>query len=168
MKAKPMSSRDALSCPQASRLVPSSHPLIGQQPAFSIAPANSCTPSISLTPSAGKASHTTYSQLLPAGFASPSDNNIYTRDRANSFKRKAQDNLALAAAKAIKLSDSLPSLVSQLSDHKLLVEKIGVEVSDEDFTDATDPAIVSILQKFSLALSAQHSIVSNVVSELEG
>jgi hypothetical protein len=59
-------------------------------------------------------------------------------------------------------------LVSQLSDHKVLVDKIGVEVSDEKFTDSTDPAIVSILQKFSLAMSAQHSIVSNVVSELEG
>jgi hypothetical protein len=107
---------------------------------------------------------------LPAGFASPSDTNTHTyiRDRANSVKRKALDNLALASAKAIKLSDSLPSLVSQLSDHKLLVDKIGVEVSDEKFTDSTDPAIVSILQKFSLAMSAQHLIVSNVVSELEG
>ncbi len=43
------------------------------------------------------------------------------------------DNIALASAKAIRLSDSLPSLVSKLSDHKLLVDKIGVEVSDEKF-----------------------------------
>jgi len=107
---------------------------------------------------------------LSAGLASPSDTSTHTynRDRANSVKRKALDNLALASAKAIKLSNTLPSLVSQLSDHKVLVDKIGVEVSDEKFTDSTDPAIVSILQKFSLAMSAQHSIVSNVVSELEG
>jgi hypothetical protein len=70
-------------------------------------------------------------------------------------------------AKAIKLAESLPSLVSQLSDNKQLVEKIGVEVSDETFADFNDPALVSILQKFSLSMSAQHGIISNVVSEIE-
>jgi hypothetical protein len=58
-------------------------------------------------------------------------------------------------------------LVSQLSDNKQLVDKIGVEVSDETFADFNDPALVSILQKFSLSMTAQHSIISNVVSEIE-
>jgi hypothetical protein len=59
-------------------------------------------------------------------------------------------------------------LVSQLSDNKLLVDKIGIEVSDEKFADCVDPSVVAILSKFSLAMTAQHSIISNVASELEG
>jgi hypothetical protein len=58
-------------------------------------------------------------------------------------------------------------LVSQLSDNKQLVDIIGVEVSDETFADFNDPALVSILQKFSLSMTAQHSIISNVVSEIK-
>jgi hypothetical protein len=80
----------------------------------------------------------------------------------------ALDNLALASAKSIRLANSLPSLVSQLSDNKLLVDKIGIEVSDEKFADFNDPAIVTILSKVSLAMTAQHAMISNVVSELEG
>jgi hypothetical protein len=90
------------------------------------------------------------------------------RERTNSIKRKALDNLAVASAKSIRLTESLPSLVSQLSENKVLVDKIGIEVSDEKFADCVDPSVVAILSKFSLAITAQHSIISNVVSELEG
>ncbi len=41
-------------------------------------------------------------------------------------------------------------------------------MSDEKFADCVDPSVVAILSKFSLAITAHHSIISNVVSELEG
>jgi hypothetical protein len=50
----------------------------------------------------------------------------------------------------------------------VLVDKIGIEVSDENSADCVDPSVVAILSKFSLAITAQHSVISNVVSELEG
>jgi hypothetical protein len=106
---------------------------------------------------------------LHANPASPSHTaSANIRERTNSIKRKALDNLAVASAKSIRLTESLPSLVSQLSENKVLVDKIGIEVSDEKFADCVDPSVVAILSKFSLAITAQHSIISNVVSELEG
>jgi len=169
MKTLPMSTRDALSCPQASRLVPPPHPPIGQPLASSSTTANRITPAATLNPLASQPGHTTASQLLPSCSASPTHTiSASPRDRSNSLKRKALDNLALASAKSIRLANTLPTLVSQLSDNKLLVDKIGIEVSDEKFADFNDPAIVTILSKISLAMSGQHAMISNVVSEIEG
>jgi len=174
MKIKPMSTRDALSCPQASRLVPPPAPpdpsgsLIGQTRDYSSTLTNRITPTLTLPP-ASQPCHTTGSQLPHTNPASPSHTaSASFRDRTNSVKRKALDNLAIASAKSIRLTEALPSLVSQLSDNKLLVDKIGIEVSDEKFADCVDPSVVAILSKFSLAMTAQHSIISNVASELEG
>jgi hypothetical protein len=169
MKTHPISSNDALSCPQAYRLVLPPSPAIGPQLFSSSTTANSNMPalSLSLPPLSSQLAHTTSSQLLSPGSISPSACANF-RDRTNSLKRKALDNLAIASAKAIKLTDTLPSLVSQLSDNKVLIDKIGIDVSDEKFADFYDPAIVTILSKLSLSMSGQHKILSNVVSELEG
>ncbi len=171
-----MASNDALSCPQACRLVPplpphplSSHQPPGSQPAASSTLANRITPLLSnpLASQASLSATATSSQLLSPGQTSSCASSPNIRDRTNSLKRKAIDNLTLASAKAIRLTESLPALVSQLSDNKLLADKIGVEVSDEKFMDNNDSDIVSILSKFSLAISGQHKLISNVVSELE-
>jgi len=131
MKTLPMSTRDALSCPQASRLVPPPHPPLGQPLASSSTTANRITPALTLNTHASQPGHTTASQLLPPCSASPTHTiSASPRDRSNSLKRKAFDNLTLASAKSIRLAESLLSLVSQLSDNKLLVDKIGIEVSD--------------------------------------
>ena len=56
----------------------------------------------------------------------------------------------------------------KIGDNKVLIDKIGIDVSDEKFADFNHPAIVTILSKLSLSMSGQHKILSNVVSELEG
>jgi hypothetical protein len=89
------------------------------------------------------------------------------RNRASSVKRKAGEQAVAAAAKVIRLASSTVDLVSKLSDNKILVEKISFEVSSEDFIDNVNPAMVDLLSKMSLAMSSQHTMLSDVVSEVQ-
>jgi hypothetical protein len=89
------------------------------------------------------------------------------RNRASSVKRKAGEQAVAAAAKVIRLASSTADLVSKLSDNKILVEKIAFEVSSEDFIDNVNPAMVDLLSKMSLAMSSQHTMLSDVVSEVQ-
>ena len=171
-----MPSRDALSCPQANRLVPPA-PLSRW---FQASDNSSCTVQNSavlnqalpstLPPSAAAPNLTcrsTGSQLLPPGHNSLPSANSPFRGRAASLKRKAADNLALASAKSIRLSAASPSLVSAISSNKVLVDKITAAVSDDIFIGNNDPSLIAFLADVSSSLSSQSDILSNVVSEIE-
>jgi hypothetical protein len=59
-------------------------------------------------------------------------------------------------------------LVSKLSDNKILVDKIAFEVSSEDFMDSNNAGMIDLLSKMSLAMSSQHLMLSDVISEVQG
>jgi hypothetical protein len=59
-------------------------------------------------------------------------------------------------------------LVSKLSDNKILVDKIAFEVSSEDFMDSNNSGMNDLLSKMSLAMSSQHLMLSDVISEVQG
>ncbi len=67
----------------------------------------------------------------------------------------------------IHLASTTADLVSKLSDNKILVDKIAFDVSSEDFLDNVNPAMVDLLSKMSLAMSSQHTMLSDVVSEVQ-
>jgi hypothetical protein len=68
----------------------------------------------------------------------------------------------------IRLASSTADWVSKLSDNKILVDKIAFEVSSEDFMDCNHSSMVDLLSKISLAMSSQHVMLSDVVSEVQG
>jgi hypothetical protein len=68
----------------------------------------------------------------------------------------------------IRLASTTADLVSKLSDNKILVDKIAFEVSSEDFMDSNNVGMVDLLSKMSLAMSSQHLMLSDVISEVQG
>jgi hypothetical protein len=158
MKGKPTGSRDALLCVQDLGPVPPKppdfldskprSPLPSNQVATAMAPLSAIPGQLSASVSADA--------ILPI------------RNRASSFKRKAGEQAAAAAAKVIRLASSSADLVSKLSDNKILVDKIAFDVSSEDFIDNVNPGLVDLLSKISLAMSSQHTMISDVVSEVQG
>jgi hypothetical protein len=102
-----------------------------------------------------------------SGTAASADGSLNFRNRASSVKRKAGDQAVAAAAKVIRLASTTADLVSKLSDNKILVDKIAFDVSSEDFLDNVNPAMVDLLSKMSLAMSSQHTMLSDVVSEVQ-
>ncbi len=48
------------------------------------------------------------------------------------------------------------------------MDKIAFDVSSEDFIDNVNPGLVDLLSKISLAMSSQHTMISDVVSEVQG
>ncbi len=68
----------------------------------------------------------------------------------------------------IRLASTTADFVSKLSDNKILVDKIAFEVSSEDFMDSNNAGMVDLLSKMSLAMSSQHLMLSDVISEVQG
>jgi hypothetical protein len=159
MKARPTGSRDALLCPQASRLV-NRNP----QTLTTLSPSEPLSNQGSTCPAPPSEVTPVSSQLTV-----PSLSNVNNggRDRSSSVKRKAADDAAAASAKVIVLASVTPDLVRSITDNKKLVDKIMEEVSDENFVTGTNGPVVALLSKISLALNSQHELISNVVSEIE-
>ena len=175
MKTVPMTSRDALSCPQANRLVP--HAPLSRwiqsssntsRTVQNSAVFNQALPSSLPPPAAPNLTCApTGSQLLSPGHISHSSANSPFRGRAPSLKRKAVDNLSLASAKSIRLCAASPSLVSAISSNKVICDKIAAAVSDDIFIGNNDPSLIAFLTDVSSSLSSQSDILSTVVSEIE-
>jgi len=156
MKGKPMGSRDALLCVQTLESIPPKPPdLLFSKPS-SPHPSNQVAPAVAPPPA-------NTNQL--SGPTVSADCSLNFRNRASSVKRKAGEQAA--AAKVIRLASTTADLVSKLSDNKILVDKIAIDVSSEDFLDNVNPAMIDLLSKMSLAMSSQHTMLSDVVSEVQ-